>query len=245
MALYWLGINAMWGAYEGFGQKQVELIVGRGSVGSVLGPLELLGALVAIVTVSVVGSLSDYTTSRFGKRKGYILAGAIFDLVFIGGMALISMPQPEGWDGSALGSPTLLVTFALLFLGLQLSSNTAQGPYQGLVPDLVAEPQVGLASGLIGVMRTVGIVAGFVIMALGAANELWGPALLLVGILELGLAILTFVSVDDGPPGEPREGRSLSAIALSTWGLDLLRERSFLRMTLVRLRSRARERSST
>ncbi len=235
MALYWLGINAVWGAYEGFGQKQVELIVGRGSVGSVLGPLELLGALVAIVTVSVVGSLSDYTTSRFGKRKGYILAGAIFDLVFIGGLALISMPQPEGWDGSALGSPTLLATYALLFLGLQLSSNTAQGPYQGLVPDLVAEPQVGLASGLIGVMRTVGVVTGFAIMAIGAANELWGPALLLVGMLMLGLAVITFLAVDSGPPGEPRQGRSWSSIARSTWGLDLLRERSFLRMTLVRL----------
>jgi MFS family permease len=235
MAAYWLGINAVWGAYEGFGQKQVELMAGRDSVGSVLGPLELLGALVAVMTVPIAGSLSDYTTSRFGKRKGYIITGAIFDLVFIGGLALVSMAQPDGWDGSALGSPTLLVIFALLFLGLQLSSNTAQGPYQGLVPDLVAEPQVGLASGLIGVMRTVGIAAGFVIMALGAANEQWGPALLLVGVLELGLAILTLVAVDDGPPGETRKGRSWPAIALSTWGLDLLRERSFLRMTLVRL----------
>jgi MFS family permease len=235
MASYWLGINAVWGAYEGFGQKQVELIVGRDSVGSVLGPLELLGAVVAVITVPIAGSLSDFTTSRFGKRKGYILAGAIFDLVFIGGLALISMAQPEGWDGSALGTPTLLVTYALLFLGLQLSSNTAQGPYQGLVPDLVAEPQVGIASGLIGVMRTVGIVTGFVIMALGAANEVWGAAFVVVGIVELGLAIVTFVLVEDGPAGQPRAGRSWSEIARATWGLDLLRERSFLWMTLVRL----------
>jgi MFS family permease len=235
ISVYWLGLNAVWGAYEGFGQKQIELIVGRGSVGSTLGPLELLGALVAVITVPIAGSLSDHTTSRFGRRKGYILAGAAFDLLFIGGLSLIAMAQPKGWDGSALGSTPLLVTYALLFLGLQLSSNVAQGPYQGLVPDLVAEPQVGLASGLIGVMRTVGVVSGFVVMAFGAANELWGPAFLVVGIVEIALAILTFLYVDDGPPGESREGRSWAGIALATWGLDLLRERSFLRMTLVRL----------
>ena len=183
----------------------------------------------------IAGSLSDYTTSRFGRRKGYIIAGATVDLVFIGGLSLIAMAQPEGWDGAALGSAPLLLTYALLFLGLQLSSNIAQGPYQGLVPDLVAEPQVGIASGLVGVMRTVGVVTGFVIMALGAANELWGAAFLLVGVVEIVLAILTFVFVDDGPPGQPRAGRSWTSIALSTWGLDLLRERSFLRMTLVRL----------
>jgi MFS family permease len=235
ISIYWLGLNAVWGAYEGFGQKQIELLAGRDSVGSVLGPLELLGAMVAILVVPVAGSLSDYTTSRFGKRKGYIIAGATFDLVFIGGLALLARAQPQDWDGAALGSAQLLVAYALLFLGLQLSSNIAQGPYQGLVPDLVAEPQVGLASGLVGIMRTVGVVAGFVIMALGAANELWGPALLLIGILELSLAALTFVFVDDGPPALPRQGRSWTSIAFATWGLDLLRERSFLRMTLVRL----------
>ncbi|HKZ92799.1 MAG TPA: MFS transporter, partial [Candidatus Limnocylindrales bacterium] len=204
-------------------------------MGSVMGPLELLGALVAILTVPVAGSLSDYTTSRFGKRKGYIITGAIFDLVFISGLALIAMAQPDDWDGTALGSTRLLITYALLFLGLQLSSNVAQGPYQGFVPDLVAEPQVGLASGLVGVMRTVGLVTGFVIMAIGSSNELWGPALLVVGVIELGLAALTFAVVDDGPQGRPREGRSWASVAVETWGLDILRERSFLRMTLVRL----------
>ncbi len=29
ISVYWFGINVVWGAYEGFGQKQVELIVGK------------------------------------------------------------------------------------------------------------------------------------------------------------------------------------------------------------------------
>jgi MFS family permease len=235
ISAYWFGINAVWGAYEGFGQKQIELIVGRDSVGGVMGTLELVGAFVPILVVPVVGSLSDYTVSRFGKRKGYIITGTVFDLVFIAGLALIALGQPPGWDGSALGTSSLLLLYALLFLGLQLSSNVAQGPYQGLVPDLVAEPQVGTASGLVGVMRIVGLIAGFAVMAVGAALELWGAALLTVGIIELVLGVATFRWVEDGPPPKPREGRSWLSIARETWDLGILRERSFVRMTLVRL----------
>jgi MFS family permease len=235
ISAYWFGISAIWGAYEGFGQKQVELIVGSASWGSVTSVLELLGALIPILVVPTMGSVSDYTTSRFGRRKGYILSGAIFDLVFIAGFSLIALAQPADWDGSALGSTTLLVVYGLLFLGLQVSSNVAQGPYQGFVPDLVAEPQVGTASGLVGVMRITGLIGGFAVMAVGAQLELWGAAFLVVGLIELTLAVLTFVVVSDGPPGKPHEGRSWRAIALETWDLDILRERSFVRMTLVRL----------
>ena len=43
---------------------------------------------------------------------------------------------------------------------LSFSTNIARGPFQGYVPDLVAEPQVGLASGLVGMMQIVGNVTG-------------------------------------------------------------------------------------
>lgn len=235
ISIYWFGINAVWGAYEGFGQKQIELIVGRDSVGSVMGPLELLGGLVAILTVPTIGAISDYTTSRFGRRKGYIITGTTIDLIFISGLSLIAMAQPADWDGGPLGSMEELVLYGLLFLGLQFGSNFAQGPYQGFVPDLVAERQVGVASGLVGVMRTTGLVGGFAIMALGARFEAWGIAFVIVGLVEFTLAVLTFVLVDDGPQGVPREGRSWRSIALETWDPEILHDRSFIRMTFVRL----------
>ena len=235
ISVYWFGINTVWGAYEGFGQKQIELIVGKGSWGSVSGLLELLGGFVAILTVPTIGAVSDYTTSRFGKRKGYIITGAGFDLLFIVGLSLIAMAQPADWDGEALGSTGLLLLYGLLFLGLQFSSNFAQGPYQGFVPDLVAERQVGVASGLVGVMRTTGLVGGFAIMAVGARFEMWGLAFATVGLVEFALAALTFIFVDDGPQGISREGRSWRSIVLETWDPGILRERSFVRMTLVRL----------
>lgn len=236
MSAYWFGINAVWGGYEWFGQAQVELLAGTPARGTVTGVLELLGALVAIAVVPTVGVISDHTTSRFGRRKGYIITGACLDLVFLAGLASLAMVEPSGWDGAGLGSPALIASYALLFLSLQASSNLAQGPYQGFVPDLVSERQVGRASGLVGVMRTLGNVGGAIAMLwLGNALGLWGLALLVIGVVQSCLAAATFVLVPDGPPGLPREGRSWWTIARSAWGSDVLRERSFLRLTVVRL----------
>ena len=234
ISVYWFGINAVWGGYEWFGQTQVELIVGQDSRGTTIGVLELIGALVPILVVPTFGTLSDYTSSRFGKRKGYIISGAAFDLLFLTGLALIASAEPASWDGEALGTPALMALYALLFIGLQTSSNVAQGPYQGFVPDLVAEPQVGLASGAIGAMRMGGNIGGAMIMMIGAAFDAWGLALFLIAIIEFSLAALTFVFVENGPAPRPRQGRSWLAIAREAWGLDVLQEPSFLRMTLVR-----------
>ena len=53
---------------------------------------------------------------------------------------------------------------------LQFSSNFAQGPFQGYVPDLVPAPQVGLASALVGLFQVLGIVTGAAIATLGTSS---------------------------------------------------------------------------
>ena len=232
---YWFGISAVWGAYEQFGQKQLELGVGSSGVGLVMAVFEFLGGLVAILVVPTIGTISDYTVSRWGRRKGYILSGALMDFVFLGGLAFIALPEPEGWTGNGLAPAGWLVAYLLLLLGLQFSSNLAQGPYQGYVPDLVPEPQVGIASGAMGLMRLTGLLVGTGVVLAGAAFGQWGLPLLVVATIELTLAVATFKFVQEGPAGRSREGRPWIAIAREAWGTDLLRERSFLRMSGVRL----------
>ena len=72
-----------------------------------------------------------HRVSRWGRRKPYIVFGSLLDLVFLAGIA----------TGSSV---LMLAAFMLL---LSVSTNIARGPFQGYVPDLVAEPQVGMASG--------------------------------------------------------------------------------------------------
>jgi len=236
MSVYWFGIQAIWGGYETFGQEQVKLMVGEESKGLAIGLLESLGAMVALFVQPTAGVISDYTSTRWGRRKAYILVGASMDVVFLAGLALIAIPSPgPEWDGEALAGTQTIALYVGLFLCLQFSSNLAQGPFQGFVPDLVPEHQVGAASMMIGVMRPMGLIGGALIMTvLGIWLGLWGPALVLIGLIELSLAMLTFRFVQAGPTGRPRNGRSWRSVAAEAWGTDVARERSFLLMTTVR-----------
>ena len=184
-----------------------------------MGLLELGAALVAILVQPTVGSISDYLTSRWGRRKPFIFVGGLLDLVFIIGIAT---------------SQSLLSLAAFLLL-LSFSSNFAQGPFQGYVPDLVPERQVNVASALIGLMRLMGVIVGAALISTGATTGDYAVPLVLIGVIEAVLALITVATVREGPQGRPREGRSWTRIALETWGLDALRERSFVFMTLTRL----------
>jgi MFS family permease len=116
---------------------------------------------------------------------------------------------------------------------LQFSSNFAQGPFQGYVPDLVPARQVGLASGLIGLFAALGNIVGYVV----AAGAVWLSATdsnaFLYGTMGIGLVeFLTMLSVvinvNEGKRVKPRRGRSWLAIAGEAWNGEVLHERSFL-----------------
>src|SRR5207244_3808402 len=106
--------------------------------------------------------------------------------------------------------------------------NFAQGPFQGYVPDLVPAAQVGLASGLMGVMIVLGRIGGVAIGSIGLFTGSFVAATIGLGLLELTTAIVTVVTVDEGRAAVSREGRSWLQIATGAWGLDILKERSFV-----------------
>jgi MFS family permease len=219
ISIYWFGINALWGGYEIFGQQKVESFVGVATRGEVMGYLEFGAALVAILVQPTVGTISDYLETRWGRRKPFIAIGALLDVVFIYSVA----------------TSQSLLALAVFLLLLQFSSNFAQGPFQGYVPDLVPERQVNAASGLIGLMRMLGVISGAAIVATGAGSGDYVTPLVALGFLELGLAAATVVLVREGPVARPRAGRSWLSIASEAWGMDALRERGFVYMTLTRL----------
>jgi MFS family permease len=219
ISVYWFGINALWGGYEIFGQWKVESLVGTATRGETIGYVEFGAAVVAILVQPTVGSISDHLSSRWGRRKPFIFIGGLLDVVAIYGLAT---------------SQTLIALAAFLLL-LAFSSNLAQGPFQGYVPDLVPERQVNVASALVGLMRLMGVIAGAALVSSGASTGDYGTPLIAIGVIEMILALLTVATVREGPQGKPRHGRSWLQIGLEAWGSDALRERGFIFMTLTRL----------
>lgn len=222
ISLYWLGLSSIFAGLTIIIGGRLEfdgLVGGEDAIGDTLFRLVVLGSLIAIVVQPTVGAISDYTVSRWGRRKPYIFIGTVFDLVFLIGLALSNE----------------LIAIAAFIALLQFSSNVAQGPFQGYVPDLVPEPQVGLASALVGMMQVFGNVAGFVIALLAVRSNEYALGLIALGLLEFLTMLTVVIRVRDTKPPMRRAGRSWFAIARSAWATDILKERSFLWMLGSRL----------
>src|SRR5262249_14391760 len=122
----------------------------------------------------LIGALSDATTSRLGKRKPYILAGAP-----IAALAFAIMPF-------MLGQP--LALFMLVVVALVLAVDIIRTPIISLMPDITPSPLRSQANGVINFMGGVGAVLAFLIGGVlyqqsTIAPFLFGAAVLLVGCL--------------------------------------------------------------
>jgi MFS family permease len=232
ISVYWLAIQALWGAVDlqilpvritdfVCGHLSDEACLGHEQAifaGVVVGKefatglLALAGASVALLVQPVAAALSDYTKTRWGRRKPYIFAFTLLDILFLAGLA---------W------SNTFVEILAFLLL-LQFSSNAAQGPFQGYVPDLVPEEQVGIASGLMGVMVITGTFVGLGAAGLAIAHGDFRLGLAAVAVLELITMLATVLTVRE-PAGvaPPRSGRSVGESIRNT-ARDVLSHHSYL-----------------
>jgi MFS family permease len=217
LSLYWLGLSSIFIGLTQILSGRIQYdeasgLFSPGSEGRTLFLLNVAGALIAALVQPTVGSISDYTMSRWGRRKPYIFAGSLLDILFLYGIA---------------SSNTVLAVAAFMVL-LQVSANFAQGPFQGYVPDLVPAKQVGLASALVGLFQVLGNVAGFGIGAAAVAADNFFLGTMALGALEVVTMLSVVWRVNEGGTARPREGKSWVAIGREAWGTDILRERSFL-----------------
>ncbi|HLB45142.1 MAG TPA: MFS transporter, partial [Candidatus Limnocylindrales bacterium] len=231
LSVYWLGINAMWtGLHVLILPKRMEALFGPASAGLGLGLITIAGVVVAIIVQPTAGAVSDYAISHWGRRKPFIVIGSLLDVVFL-------------W---AVASADTFVAVAVALVLLQFASNFAQGPFQGYVPDLVPARQVGKASGLMGVMIIFGGMVGVGIAGLGylqlqpgmaepAVRALLFWPTVALGFIEAATMVVLALTVDEGRSALPRGGRSWLRIALSAWGTDILRERSYVWLLVSRL----------
>ena len=221
ISLYWLGLTAIDGAVGLFIQNRLNYggFATVADVGRISFLISIPTAIIGILIQPTVGAISDYTVSRWGRRKPYIVAGSLLDLVFLAGIAL---------------SSSVIVLGAFVAL-LAFSTNIARGPFQGYVPDLVAERQVGLASALVGLMQILGNVTGFLLVTLAVALGRIELAIAAVAMVELVTMAAVVLRVGQGQPPLERGSRSWRTIAGEAWGTDILRERSYVWLVASRL----------
>ena len=218
LSIYWFGIQTIWGGLN------ITIIPGRlddlsrDTQGTLLAIIMIAGAIAPIIIQPTVGVISDYTVTHWGRRKPYIVIGSLLDVVFLAGIAFNND----------------FVSLVAFYFLLQVSSNFAQGPFQGYVPDLVPASQVGTTSGLMGLMLTLGTIGGVGIATLGGALDNVPLGILALGVVEVITMVVLVATVDEGRAA-PKRTRPWRQIAMSAWGRDILQQRDVLWLLLVRL----------
>ena len=117
----------------------------------IYGLIWLAGPFTGMVVQPIVGALSDKTVSPFGRRRPYLLGGAI-----IASLALWVFPKSasvanliHNATGLDLHPLTALFIAAIMIWVIDACINIAQGPYRALIPDVVPQEQHSLANSYI------------------------------------------------------------------------------------------------
>ena len=186
---YWLGISTSAGILTPVLLPYlVALFAAPDEKNSVLALVRVVGLAVAMFVQPLAGLLSDRNTSKWGRRRPFIVAGALLNIVFLAVIFRASGLNPAlRWMGVSAALLSLLAGIALL----QASSNTAQGALQGLIPDLVPEAQRGRASGVKATFELLPILLVIFVGPLVDAGRIG----LVIGIIMVGFLITMMINV--------------------------------------------------
>ena len=174
----------------------------------------ILPPLMGIVVQPIVGTLSDKTWCRFGRRIPYLFIGAAVAVL------VMCMLPNSGSFGMTVSTAMIFGLVALMFL--DTSINMAMQPFKMLVGDVVNEKQKGLAysiqSFLCNAGSLVGYVFPFLFTILGISNVAAKGIVpdSVIYSFYIGAAILilcviyTTVKVKEMPPKEYAEYHGLA-----------------------------------
>ncbi|MFG1925331.1 MFS transporter [Cryptosporangium sp. NPDC048952] len=151
----------------------------------VFGLVSAVAGLVALVAYPVSGAFSDRTTSRWGRRRPWVVGGV---LLSAGCYALI------GIQHSIVG---MTIFWSLSTAGFCAASSGLTA----MICDRVPVEQRGFVSGWIAVPQALGVVVGVAL----ASGVITGPTAG-YGLLAALLSLLTvpFVVLEPDPPAPPR-----------------------------------------
>lgn len=119
-----------------------------------LGYFWILPPLMGLVVQPIIGTLSDKTWTRFGRRIPYLFVGAAF------AVTVMCLLPNAGSFGLTIGGAMIFGLIALMLL--DTSINMAMQPFKMLVGDMVNEKQKAKAYSIQSFLCNAGNVVGFV-----------------------------------------------------------------------------------
>lgn len=166
----------------------------------------ILPPLAGLIIQPIIGTMSDRTWNRFGRRLPYLLFGSILAVI-----VMCLLPNAGSFHFAVAGA---LIFGAFSLMMLDVSINISMQPFKMLVGDMVNEKQKGLAYSIQSFLCNAGSVVGFIfpfmLAWVGISNDapgnqvpdsvtfsFYGGAAILIACVAY-----TFFKVKEMPPAE-------------------------------------------
>ena len=123
----------------------------------------ILPPLMGMIVQPIVGSASDHTWNRFGRRLPYLIIGAAVAIIV---MALLPNSGSLGLGLTPtwfFGFSSAIIFGLVMLMLLDTSINMAMQPFKMLVGDMVNEKQKGLAYSIQSFLCNAGSVVGYLL----------------------------------------------------------------------------------
>jgi MFS family permease len=171
----------------------VDKVVAFGSVSGIAG-------VFALVAFPLTGALSDRTTSRFGRRRPWILGGA---LVFAAALVLLGVQQ--SLVGIGIFWSLALIGFCVLTAALT-----------AVISDQVPVGQRGFVSGWISAPQAIGTILGVLLVVVLVLSQVAGYTLVAVLLVLLVLPFVLRIP-DAVLPRSARSPLTLKGLIAGFW----------------------------
>lgn len=161
LALFWLGIQAVWGALLGISLQSRTIELSTGNAVIAYGRLATIGAATAALAQILVGFWSDARRRDRSRRIEFYVGGAV------GGTVALAV----------FYNARTFLTLTVAFVALQAALNVAIGPYQAIIPDFVEPKRTGIASSWMAALQSAGNAIGALAASFIGNAKLLGSAL--------------------------------------------------------------------
>lgn len=183
LAFFTTGIS--WSLYNTQVSQQLDIYFGGILISGILvGALMTLDNLVGVIIQPIMGSISDNTRTKYGRRMPFIIVGVILSAIFF---SLI----PTGFLPT--GTLTVLIIWMFLF---SISMGSYRSQAVALMPDFVKPVHRSKANAVINIMGGIGAIVAYTMSLLSDTIGLQ-LTFIIGSVVMIAALIVLFFKIDE------------------------------------------------